>query len=168
MAEVQVLWDASGLVKRYYAESGSDTVNAVFAALPVVLMTVTPWGYAETFAILLRKRDGGTLSSASFMAAKERLQMEVLGRSNLRILSISDAMIFGSLSLMQAHNLNSADAAILAAFLRFQRALPQGSPSWTLIASDKRLGRAAEAAGLRALNPEQVAAGDVAALLASQ
>ncbi len=59
---------------------------------------------------------------------------------------------------MQSHNINSADAAILAAYLRFQRAT---SKPCLLIASDRRLNRAAEAEGLKSLNPEEVAAGDV-------
>ena len=163
-----LLWDASGLAKRYTDEAGRDTVNAFFADAPAEGMYVTAWGYIESYAILLRKHNGGILSPSGFNKAADALQNEVIHSGTFALISISHAMIFGSLSLMQAHNLNSADAAILAAFLRFQRALPQGSPSWTLIASDKRLGRAAEAEGLRALNPEQVAAGDVAALLASQ
>ena len=33
MAEAQILWDASGLVKRYYEEAGRATVNAIFTAV---------------------------------------------------------------------------------------------------------------------------------------
>ena len=44
----QILWDASGLVKRYYEEQGRETVNAVFAAVPARQMHITPTGYAET------------------------------------------------------------------------------------------------------------------------
>ena len=59
---------------------------------------------------------------------------------------------------MQSHNINSADAAILATYLRFQRAT---SEPCLLVASDKRLNRAAEAEGLKSLNPEEVAVGDI-------
>lgn len=154
-----ILWDASGLVKRYYAEAGQQAVNALFSAVPRGGMAVTPWGYAETYSILLRRRNVGALTPAAFVRASVFLQAEVLGPSSFRILSVADALIFGSLSLMQAHNINSADAAILATFLRFQRS---SLGPCLLVASDKRLLRAAEAEGLPGLNPEEVSAGSLA------
>ena len=96
-----------------------------------------------------------------------KLQADVLGSPGFRILSISDTIIFGSLSLMRTHSINSADAAILAAFLRFQRALPAGNSPCLMVASDKRLLRAAEAEGLKTLNPELLPAADVTAFLAA-
>ena len=56
-----VFWDVSGLAKRYTEEKGRTTVNAVFAAVPSRDMFVTPLGYAETYSILLCKRNGGIL-----------------------------------------------------------------------------------------------------------
>ena len=50
-----ILWDASGLIKRYIAEIGSETVDAIFAAAPGSQMFVTPWGYLEIYAILRRR-----------------------------------------------------------------------------------------------------------------
>lgn len=151
-----IFWDASGLAKRYTQESGRETVNAVFSAMPSRQMFLTPWGYAETYSILLRKRNGGVLDLRAFVTATNALRAEVLGDPYLGLLSVSDALVFGSLSLMQAHNVNSADAAILATFLRFQRSSPNPC---LLVASDKRLLRAAGAEGLPGLNPEEVSAG---------
>lgn len=162
-----ILWDASGLAKRYTHETGEETVDAVFASAPLSDMSITPWGYAETYSILLRKHHSGILSLATFNTAAVKLQNDVLGSSGFQVISISDATIFGSLSLMRAHSLNSADAAILAAFLRFQRALPASGSPCLLVASDKRLLRAAEAEGLKTLNPELLPAGDAAAFLAA-
>ena len=44
-----IFWDASGLFKRYFVESGSDAVDAVFAAVSRQQMFATVWGYAECF-----------------------------------------------------------------------------------------------------------------------
>lgn len=159
MAKVQILWDASGLVKRYYSEAGQATINALFVAVPPQEMNVTAWGYAETYSILLRRHNSGALNAGAFRDAKTELQVEVVGSPGFTVLSITDALVFGSLSLMQAHNINSADAAILATFLRFQRSSPDPC---LLVASDKRLLRAAEAEGLPGLNPEEVSAGGLA------
>lgn len=162
MTGVQILWDASGFVKHYYGEAGQAAVNAVFAAVPLRDMNITPWGYAETYSILLRRFNGGALNASAFRDAVSELQQDVLESPGFTLLSVSDAVIFGSLSLMQAHSINSADAAILATYLRFQRASRE---LCLLVASDKRLNRAAEAEGLQSLNPEEVAAGDIPGLL---
>ncbi len=154
----QILWDASGLVKRYYEEQGRETVNAVFAAVPARQMHITPTGYAETYSILLRKHNGGILDLRTFTEATNALRGEIVEDPDFGILSITDALVFGSLSLMQAHNINSADAAILATYLRFQRA---SAESCLLVSADKRLLRAAQAEGLSSLNPEAIADGDV-------
>ena len=158
----QILWDASGLVKRYYEETGRETVNAVFAAVPTRQMRITPTGYAETYSILLRKRNSGILNARTFTEATNALRGEVVEDADFGILSITDALVFGSLSLMQTHNINSADAAILATYLQFQRT---SAAPCLLVSADKRLLRAAQAEGLPQLNPEEVAAGDAVGVL---
>ena len=157
-----ILWDASGLVKRYYDETGRETVNAVFAAVSIRQMHITPTGYAETYSILLRKHNGGILDRRTFTEATNALRTEVVEDADFGILSITDTLVFGSLSLMQAHNINSADAAILATYLQFQASSPIPC---RLASADKRLLRAAQAEGLPSLNPEETAASTVAGML---
>jgi hypothetical protein len=52
----------------------------------------------------------------------------VLGDTDFSILPITDTLVFGSLSLMHAHNINSADAAILATCLQFHLNPEEVSP----------------------------------------
>jgi len=56
-----LFWDASGLAKRYSLETGSETVDALFDLLPASSILTTAWSYAETFSILLRRRNDGRL-----------------------------------------------------------------------------------------------------------
>ena len=63
---IQILWDASALVKRYVAEIGSQTVNALFMAVPTAQMVTTVMSYSETFAGLWRKHNQSILSATSF------------------------------------------------------------------------------------------------------
>jgi len=170
MAAVQILWDASGLVKRYYSEAGQATVNALFAVVPPQEMSITAWGYLGLCRNLLhpaqtlqQRRARLKRLSSAFRDARTELQMEALGSPGFVVLSISDALVFGSLSLMAAHNINSADASILATCLRFQRTAAEPC---LLVASDKRLLRAAEAEGLSGLNPEEAAPDGVPGALA--
>ncbi len=161
-----IFWDASGLAKRYYSENGSETVDAIFQAVPHSDMQVTLWGYAETFAILHRKRNAGSLVSADFTRAATKLQDEVLTSGQIGLLTIEDDRVLAGLTFVVRHNLNSNDAAILATYLRFQQSLPPGSPMCLPVAADKRLLRAAEAEGLGTLNPEAVGPQDIAGQLA--
>ena len=48
-----LFWDASALVKRYMPETGRATVNALFENDPLPEMMGTPWGYLETYSILM-------------------------------------------------------------------------------------------------------------------
>ena len=98
----------------------------------------------------------------TFTEATNALRGEVVEDPEFGILSITDALVFGSLSLMQTHNINSANAAILAAYLRFQEASPEHC---LLAAADRRLLRAAQAEGLPVLNLEDTAGADIQALL---
>ena len=157
-------WDASALIKRYLAETGSQTVNAIFAAPQKLEMVTTPSGYTETYAALLRKRNGGILNQSEFGTAVIALQNEVIHTVDFGLISVSDEIIFASIEIIHRHNLNSTDAALLTVLLEFSRS--SGISTCVLIASDQRLLRAAAAEGLATLNPEHVLPDAVAAALA--
>ncbi len=161
-----ILWDASGLAKRYYTENGTPSMEAIFQVIPLSQMQCTFWGYAETFAILHRKRNAGILSNVAFTKAATKLQDEALASGGFGVLKIEDDRVLAGLSLVVRHNLNSNDAAILATYLRFQSSLSAGSPACILVAADQRLIRASEAEGLKTLNPEGVTPTEIAAFLA--
>jgi hypothetical protein len=160
-----LFWDASALAKRYFGEIGSPTVNAVFASRGAHEMASTPWGYAETYSILLRRYNNGVLDRPTFTTVTTALQAEVVNAPDFGLLTITDAVVFGSIATMQAHHLNATDAAILTLLLEFSQS--PDAPLCVLIASDQRLLRAAQAEGFPTLNPETLPAADVAAFLAS-
>lgn len=160
-----VFWDASGLIKRYLAEQGSPTVNALFHHSPALDMASTPWGYAETYSLLLRRLNGGILDLPTWTAQVTSLQTEVVNNPDFVLLPIDSADVFASTGLMRAHNLNATDAALLTTLLRYARA--PGAPPCLLVAADRRLLRAARAEGLATLDPEQTAPDAVPGLLAA-
>lgn len=162
-----LFWDASALVKRYIAEVDSQTADAVFGAVPTGQMFGTVLGYAETFSVLLRRCNLGVISVAAFNLAKTSLREDIVNDLDFTLLTVDDAAIFAGITLMERYNVNASDSAILALFLRYIQALPAGSPSPILVASDQRLIAAARAEGLAALDPEVVAAADVSAFLSA-
>lgn len=167
MAVGWVLWDASGLVKRYLTEMGSDTVDAIFTEVTPARMAATPWGYLEVHSILRRRYNAGAYDHSAFVDAVTALQTEVVTDSDFGLIPITDAAVFAGVSLIDRHNINSADAAILSALLRFRSSLPGGSPPCLLVAADQRLLRAALAEGFQTLNPEQMTATAIATFLSS-
>jgi predicted nucleic acid-binding protein len=163
---VELLWDASALVKRYTLEAGHASVDALFASVPLSQMVATYWGYLETYAAIVRKRNRGEITTAAMRAAHSSLETEVLNSLDFRLLTIEDADILDCILYVEPHNLNSADAAILATYLRYLDAQPPGAPTAVLVAADSYLLRAATAEGLTTLNPETVDAVDIPPLLA--
>lgn len=161
-----LLWDASALAKRYSPEVGSDTVDALFAASPPAQMILTFLGYAETYSVLLRKQNRGTISPATFSAARSALRSEVIDAPGFDLLIVDEDDILSSIDLMDRHNLNASDAAILAAYLRCATS-PMRGAGCVLVAADQRFLRAGQSEGLSVLNPEGFPAADVATLLAS-
>jgi hypothetical protein len=162
-----LFWDASALAKRYVPEVGSDVVKALFAVLPRPQMIGTVLGYAETFSVVLRHFHRGNISAATFATAKSLLRSEIVNAPDFTLLTVDDAAIFAGVPLMERHNLNASDAAILAAVLRYLRAAFTPSQSTMLIASDGRLLIGAQAEGLKILNPELLSPADVPAILAT-
>lgn len=157
-----LLWDAGALAKRYTPERGSDTVDALLAPLSRRHVSAMI-GYAETFSILLRRANSGALSRVVFAASVRALRTEVLDNPDFVLLSLSDDAVLSGLSLMQKHNLNATDAALLVVFLRYARTLDPADLC-ILISSDMRLLRAAQAEGLGTFNPETATPADTAAL----
>jgi predicted nucleic acid-binding protein len=163
-----VFWDASALAKRYAVEVGSDTADALFAALQPSQMITTVWGYAETFSILLRSFNRGRLDRATFVTAVSALKQEIIDHPDLGFLAVEDAAVLAGLPLMRRHNLNVTDATLLAVLLRYTQAQPPAAPRCVLVAADHRLLRAAEVEGVPVLNPEQVGPADVPSLFAQE
>ena len=164
---LMLLWDASALVKRYVPETGSDVVAELFMHIPTSRMVTTFVGYGEAHAVLVRKRNRGELFLASFQAAVTALQSEVIQDVDFGVLDVESSAILAGIALVERHNLNSSDAAILATLLRYAQLEAATGNRCLLAAADTRFVRAAVAEGLKALDPESIAVADVGALLAS-
>jgi predicted nucleic acid-binding protein len=139
-----LLWDASALAQRYAPEIGRQTVNALFAAVPRAQMIATVLSYSETCGALVRKRNGGALDGAAFSVARFALRAEIINDPDFGVLAVEFGDILNGIDLIDRHNLNSADASILASFLTFAQA-QQDDAVCILAAADQRLLRAARA-----------------------
>ncbi len=162
---VLLFWDASALAKRYTEEVGNEIANRLFEHKPSLSMASTPWGFAETFSILLRRLNGNRISRFSFESSVSSLQQEIFHNPEFTLFTVSDEQIFLSTAIMRKHNLNSTDAAILSVILATRTS--SDAPEIVVVAADKRLLRAAEAEGLRTLNPEEMSLDELSAFISS-
>ena len=135
---IQVLWDASAAREHYVAELGSQTVNALFMALPAAQMITTVMSYSETFAAIWRKQNQGMLSATAFATAQAALRNEIIRNPDFVVLGLDFDVILDGIALVERHNLNSTDGAILQAFLG-HAASSQPLVVSVLVAADQRL-----------------------------
>jgi PIN domain nuclease of toxin-antitoxin system len=162
----KLLWDASALAKRYSLEIGSDSVDAVFRSVPLADMASTVWGYAETYSVLLRRLHDRRIDRQAFSTSIRALQNETVSHPDFGFLRVDEDAVIAGISLMQRHNINATDAAILRVFLDYTNEHEANQRS-ILIASDQRLLRAAQAEGLAILNPESMSADQTRAFLST-
>ena len=148
-------FDASALVKRYIRESGSELVNFLFENVPLKRLKCLTLGGAEVFWICIRKKNDGRITPQQFTQAVANLQLEVIAdESDFQTISIPDSLVWDSLDLVETHSLNSVDGIVLRSALDVAAELRETSNNLVLVASDKRLLRAARAEGLLTFNPE--------------
>lgn len=162
-----LFWDASSFVKRYVPETGTETVNALFSLVPSRQMALTFLGYAELHAVLVRRRNTDTITEAAYIAAASSVQDDTIDDPDFVILDMESSSILSGIELIRKHNINSSDGCILASFIRYAALELDRGDKYVLVASDRRLLRAAAAEGLVTLNPEEVAPDAVPALIAS-
>jgi predicted nucleic acid-binding protein len=165
---VVLLWDASALAKRYVPELGSDTVDALFNTTPRVQMVSSSVSYAEIYSILLRTVNRGVIKRTAFSIAKSSMRAELIDDPNFVLLSIRDEMFYRGIALIERHNLNATDSALLVLFKSYLDSVrSENGVNYVLVASDQRLVRDAIAEGITAINPEMLQAADVAGYLSA-
>lgn len=147
-------WDASALAKRYAPELGTSLVNHLFAYVALERMMCLVIGTGEVISILVRRKNDNRINADDFSQALENFRAEVIDSAAFQLVSIEDALVLASHSFIEQHSLNATDALVLRSALdAAAMARPAGNDT-VLVASDRRLLRAAQAEGLQTFNPE--------------
>ena len=148
-------FDASGLVKRYTLEVGSDKVDFLFQNVPLNRLMCLAIGAAEVFSICVRKRNDGRITKHHFEQAAGYLDYEIINiESGFETVPAQNALIWESIGLMDTYSINSVDAILLRSALDIATNLRNEKNELVLVASDQRLLRAAQTEGLLCFNPE--------------
>jgi predicted nucleic acid-binding protein len=157
--------DASALLKRYYAEVGSPEMDHLFVRVPVDRMFVLAVGYTEVASVLKRRLNAGRLKPRRYLLALRRLRAEIGPASPATLVAVDGALADVAIEHVDHHSVNSTDAALLQSALDIATTLRTVGDDVLVVASDRRLLRAAKAEGLKTFNPETESAADLDARL---
>ena len=140
--------DSSAIVKRYYAERGSDLLKSRRVTIDRIFTSRV--AYAEIHAALARKARDGELSRDSFRSAAAAFEQEWLAYDHILV---DEATVKDVRSLVRRHPLGGFDAIHLSAALWLRAELGHPIEFW---ASDQRLEAAAKRERFTVVNPEAV------------
>jgi predicted nucleic acid-binding protein len=146
--------DASALAKRYAPEVGTPLLNHLLTSVPQDRLYVLNVGIAEVLSLLVRRKNAGRLSAASYSQALTEFGAEIVSSRRLHKLVAGNALVTVALALIEVHSINGTDAILLRLALDLATRLRAAGHDLVLVASDQRLLRAAQAEGLRTFDPE--------------
>jgi uncharacterized protein len=138
--------DSSAVVKRYYAELGSERVVERLAA-PERVFT-SRLAYPEVHAALARKRRDQTLSEAAYRRAAAAFDSDWPAYDQIALDAATMSAVPG---LVRRYALRGADAVHLAAAVWLRELVGDPLELW---AADDRLLEAARGERLAVVNPE--------------
>jgi uncharacterized protein len=142
--------DASAWVKRYYRESGTDSLQDLFATEQK--LACASLGFIEVMATLARKRKNRDIGSAAFEQKSSELESD--WERFIQIQLSAEAVEFAKV-MARRMALRGADAIHLASALILQERFVDEDDRLVLVTSDLELKEAGEISGLIVMNPEE-------------
>jgi predicted nucleic acid-binding protein len=116
----------------------------------------------EAISVLSREHNSGRIPLDLFQKATAQVLLEARATNQQ---SIDNESILPSIPLISRHNLNASDALFLYQALNLHELLQTMEQDLVLVASDRRLLRAAKDQGLVKLNPKETTPADAEAFL---
>jgi hypothetical protein len=146
--------DASALVKRYLAETGSAWVESLCADEANNAIAIARFGLVETAAAFAAKRRGQFITDREYESALADLLRDAGER--YRLVAVGPALIDSAIQLTRRQRLRGYDAIHLACALALNKPLVNdGLPPLTFVAADDVLLAAALFEGLATENPNR-------------
>jgi predicted nucleic acid-binding protein len=142
--------DSSAWAKRYFQETGSEAMDALFEQLPV--MACSPLGLIEVGSTLARKRNAGEVTREEFEPMRASLLKD--WQRFLRI-DITPSVVLRAFDATGAYGLRGADSLHLASALALKEQIEPDSREFALVTSDRELKAAALKAGLAVVDPQE-------------
>jgi predicted nucleic acid-binding protein len=146
--------DASALVKRYLAETGSAWVEALCADETNHAIAIAHIGVVEVAAAFAAKRRGNHITVEEYDSALADLLRDAQVR--YRLVVVNPTLVDSAIQLTRRRKLRGYDAVHLACALAVNKPLVENKlPPLTFVSADDDLLAAAAAEGLAIENPNQ-------------
>ncbi|MBT4498400.1 MAG: type II toxin-antitoxin system VapC family toxin [Gemmatimonadetes bacterium] len=142
--------DASAWVKRYYQESGTAWMQALFSQ-PLKLVC-SSLGLIEVVATLARKRKAGEIGSSFFAQKIEELEGD--WRRFIHVQLTLEAVDIAK-EVARDHALRGADAIHLGSALMLRGRFQEEEDQLLFVTSDQELKGAAQSVGLSVSDPQE-------------
>jgi len=144
--------DASALVKRYLAETGSAWVESLCADEANSAIAIARFGLVETAAAFAVKRRSQFITESAYESALGELLRDASER--YRLITVGPTVIDSAIQLTRRQKLRGYDAIHLACALALSKPLvDHGLPLLTFVAADDNLLAAVRSEGLATENP---------------
>jgi predicted nucleic acid-binding protein len=157
--------DASALAKRFSRETGAGLMDHLFSQVKLEQLCCLMLGAAEVSSVLVRRHNNKLISDATFLQGMTNLRAEIVDKDDFDTFAVDNSTIVAALPLIETHSINSNDAIILRFSVDLAIDLRTAGDDLVLVASDRRLLRAAQAEGLATFDPETQSQADLDALL---
>jgi predicted nucleic acid-binding protein len=146
--------DASALAKSYVNEKGTSLMNFFFDRVPLSQMMALIVSLSETISIFVRKKNGGIISQPVYRQTLSDFKNDIVENPDFLKISVEDDLVYDSMTLIEKYSINATDAIILQSCIDITNLEREDGNDLILVTSDRRLQSAAEAEGIRTINPE--------------
>jgi predicted nucleic acid-binding protein len=147
-----LVFDTSGIVKRYVLEKGSVWVRAQTAPASGNRVYLARLGAVEVVSAVARRQRAGTIAVAESATILGQFRKDMIAEYS--VIEISPGLLSEAMLLAEKHALRANDAVHLAASLEVHRYRQAGGLSGvTLVSSDQELNVAAAAERLSVEDP---------------
>jgi predicted nucleic acid-binding protein len=142
--------ESSALVKLFVAEKGSDRMIHLAETSEDAMKLASSLAQIEVRSAIRRRQRGGDITESDAADALRQLELEW---RRLIEHPLTSSVVSHALAIVDRQFLRSLDAVQLATAIAAQASLPPGRQI-TFVCVDERLLKAAQAEGLKTLNPE--------------
>jgi len=142
--------DASAWVKRYYQETGTSWVQALFVDRSTI--ACASLGLIEVMATLARKAKARQISRAQLTRKVGDLEEDW---EHLVQIHLTTEVVNRAKNITRHQALRGADAVHLASALLLQSRFVEPDDRLVFVVSDRELKGAAQSSGLEAVDPEE-------------
>jgi predicted nucleic acid-binding protein len=145
-------FDASGIVKRYVNETGSDRVRALVDPAAGNVVSISDITRAEVASAVSRRAREGSITPDESVRLIGTFEAHCA--SQFRVVPVERVVVDLAVDLIQRHPLRAYDAIQLAAAVLVNRSLVvHGLPTLVFVSADDTLRVAAQAEALPVENP---------------